>query len=92
MPNKPPEFIETVAYLVFCRRNKGWPRVRLDRTTLKQPALESGERAIRIVVRIPAKLFEPQGIPTANITVPESLVSEPAIEAEVLPFGDRGDA
>jgi hypothetical protein len=51
----------------FVRAVKGGTRGRHQ-----QPSLGSGERAVRLQCTIPDRAFQPEGIPTANLEVPEA--------------------
>lgn len=74
---------ETV-YLVFGKRNV--QHRRFKGATVKQPRLQPGERAIRVKVSIPDKFFEPAGVPTARIEVPEDMLSDPVPDVTVEPY------
>lgn len=62
----------------FVRAAKGGPK--WSETT---PALESGERAVRLEVTVPDQAFRPQGAIQASVVVPETALVEPSVVVEV---------
>lgn len=75
--------MESRVYLVFNRQ--GFVRAakggrKWDERT---PALESGERAVRLVCKMPDAVFGPAGIPTVSVDVEEGHVRFPMPEPEV---------
>lgn len=77
--------IEIVTYLVIGKQ-RVYPYFAVKRATKKQPALEPGERAVRVVIKTDRKFFEPAGTPTATIDIPEDMLSTPVPDVEVLPY------
>jgi hypothetical protein len=81
--------MDTVVYLVFWPKRRGYARYGLIRATHKQPALEPGERAIRLEVNIPDRFFQPAAVPTARLDVPEEMLSPPVPDVTVQPFPEE---
>lgn len=75
--------MESYFYAVFDR--KGFVRTYKDRRhgCPAQPSLAPGERAVRLRVRIPDAVFQPIGVPTATVDVPEAAVRFPMPEPVV---------
>ncbi len=53
------------------------------RVTKSNPALDSDEIAVKIVIDIPEALFDKPSL-EARVTIPEEAVSKPVITAEVI--------
>jgi hypothetical protein len=69
-------------YLVV-KKKQGWGSKLCGRLSLKNPALKSGEVAIKVNVVVPEALFVKPQL-EAKVIIPESAVSKPVIDATVL--------
>lgn len=69
-------------YLVIRHKQVGWSSL-MARLTNKLPSLASGEIAIRLDLSVPRALFTKPQL-QASITIPESSVTAPVLDAIVL--------
>lgn len=69
-------------YLIIYRPKGRYAKARM-RMTVKQPSLQPRERAVKVSLEIPDALWEEPEL-HASIIVPETAVSKPVIDAQVL--------
>lgn len=80
MPNS--DTLEHTFYLCFKKKQRGFNALSV-RCTERQPALESGEVAIRLTAALPRQLFA-RPLLTARIAIDSSKVTPPTVEADVV--------